>query len=76
MPKLFVKNDFPAQILFVKRFGQIRHDHDRKFQAFALVNAHQPDGIFLRGRGTSGSASAACCASMNFKKRNRPCRWN
>ena len=50
-PNCFVKNDFAAQVLFVERLRQVGHDHDWKFQAFALVNAHQPDGVFLRHRG-------------------------
>ena len=46
----FVKNNFPAQVLRVERLGEIGDGHDGKFQPLALVNAHQPDGIFVRDR--------------------------
>ena len=48
--EFLVKNNFAAQILLVEIFRQVGDGDDGKFQAFALVNAHQAHGIFLRDR--------------------------
>ena len=40
----------PRKSCSLKLFRQIRQRHDGKFQALALVNAHQPDGVFFRQR--------------------------
>src|ERR1700722_20110165 len=45
-----VQNDFSAQILLVEIFPKIRERDDRKFQALALMNAHQTNRVFFRDR--------------------------
>src|ERR1039458_1831119 len=45
-----VKNDFIAQVLCVERLGEIGDGDDGEFQSFALVNAQQPHGVFVRDR--------------------------
>ena len=57
-----------AQVLRVERLRQIGHGDDRKFQPLALVNAHQPHGVFRRDRRTSGSTSGLALRLDEFQK--------
>ena len=40
----------PRRSCSLNGFARSATHHDRKLQALALVNAHQPDGVFLRDR--------------------------
>jgi hypothetical protein len=49
--ELFLKNDFTVQILLVEFLGMVQQPDYRKFQLFALMNAHLPTGILRRDGG-------------------------
>ena len=63
---LVKKNRF-LQILQVKLFARIGHDHDWKLQAFTFVNGHNPYNIFLLPQNSSHRHISAAFAHILHK---------
>src|SRR5205814_8305934 len=46
---VLVQNDAGFQVVEVEAFAKVRERHNRKLQSFALMNAHQLDGVLRLG---------------------------